>query len=299
MKKLILLFFLVSFSLFSQTITEISKNGTPIELDDEFDRFALSNLTDKSTSPWCLPASDWTKDDNFEIILDKKMNIDKLFIANGFYDARLFGMNARPSKAVLKNESGETREVTLKDNFKVETYSFKPLNAKTLTLSFPETKKGSKYQDLCVGEFSFEPISDESLNAKKKEKEVDATNKIKNKILFVSAQGESDIDQFTIVPNGKNYSIEPNAKSKNSIILYQPYSVTRLLLQPSTKVKLVQAKSSYDITSFAIEGNCETDFDGKKKSEVCKITLNPVTGNYKVYINKKLTFQSKHPDMFQ
>ncbi|TGL56394.1 hypothetical protein EHQ58_17375 [Leptospira ognonensis] len=281
-----------------QSIIDISISNSTRELEDERSRFSLEHLVDKTLSPWCISGKDWTNEDNIEIILDKKTTISQIQIANGFFDPKLFQLNSRPSKVSLKSELGEKRDLILKDTLNVESYSFAPISGSTITLYFPEIKKGSKYNDLCITEISFLPIENSALISNRKLKHEKAVETVKKPMLFKSVQGDEN-DSFTIKPSGDSFNLETKSKTQKSIILYQPMAIFSLILSPPPKIVLMPKVNPYDLLKIKIEGSCTESMDKKKKTEPCKLIFNPEDGNYTVYIKNKLTFHSKYPEMFQ
>ncbi|WCL50972.1 NADase-type glycan-binding domain-containing protein [Leptospira sp. GIMC2001] len=281
-------------SLTAQSISDLTVGDTVRELDDNRNRFLLDHLTDKSSSPWCINGKDWDTRSNIEINLESKSTIKSIFIANGFYDSKLFAMNARPYKIILKSKTGETRQISLKDVHTVQKYEFPDLSTDTLEISFPEIKKGSKFQDLCLSEISFEPITDSGLIAKQKSDLNEANQIIKKEMLFKNPN-EGDEDFFKIIPNGNKLSISTNPKKNKFIILYNMFEPVTLILDPLPKINLISAKTDYDKVAIEIDGICEQ----MNKKDNCKIYFNPIDSSFKVYKKKELVYNSNRQEDFQ
>ncbi|MCG9874104.1 MAG: hypothetical protein MH321_04875 [Leptospiraceae bacterium] len=298
MKYIFLFLLFLNFNLTAQSITEISISNSIRELSDETSRYSLEHIIDKTSSPWCISGKDWEKQDSIDLQLDKKANISKIYLANGFFDSKLFSLNSRPSKLILKSDLGEKREIPLKDNFNIETYEFPSMNASSINLSFSNILKGSKFNDICISEVSFLPIVSNDLINNRKSLNERIINNLKKPIVIQSAHSEKD-ETFTILPSKGEFSLEPKTKNQKSVILYQPYAIFSLEISPSPKITLTKNKNDYDLMKIKIQGRCIVNFDNEIEIKPCKVFIDPLDSSYTVYLNNELTFNSKQPEKFQ
>lgn len=298
MKYLFILLLFLNFNMTAQSITEISISTSIRELSDESSRFSLEHIIDKTSSPWCISGKDWEKQDSIDLQFDKKVILSKIYIANGFFDSKLFSLNSRPSKLILKSDLGEKREISLKDNFNVETYEFPAMNVSSINLSFPNILKGTKFNDICISEVSFIPIGSNDLINNRKSLNERIKNILKKPIVIQSAQGEVN-DSFTILPTKEEFSLEPQTKNQKSVILYQPFATYSLEISPMPKITLTKYINDYDLIKIKIQGRCIVNYEGENKTEPCKVLIDPLDSSYTLYLKNNLIFNSKQPEMFQ
>lgn len=116
------------------------------------------NLIDgKSSTPW-ISKNENIKDDSIIFKTKDDVNIDKIFISNGFSENPVkFEEYSRIKRMKVEFSNGESTEFTLDDTIQVaqEFQLEKPIKTNEIKFTILEVYKGTNHQNVSLGEISF------------------------------------------------------------------------------------------------------------------------------------------------
>lgn len=118
-------------------------------------KYDADRLMDGYISPWC--AKPGKGKPSFQISYNQEMKFDQLHIMNGYGKRDLFDKNSRVAKFLISTEKGESVTVSLKDERESVVPLGKTLTGNQFNFTVEDVYKGSKYEDICISEISFDP----------------------------------------------------------------------------------------------------------------------------------------------
>lgn len=141
-----------AFSSQEPKVVSVTSSST---LSDKKDRYAASNISDRTGASWCEGKKDSGSGEWIKITYDKRVTVSELFVKNGYGEKEFWQKNNRVKDLKISSDEKQEVVVTLPDSFDKRSVKLpKPVEGKEFVFTIQSVYPGSKYKDTCMTELS-------------------------------------------------------------------------------------------------------------------------------------------------